>query len=225
LPRVAVPPGRGYPRAARTRARILEAALRVFAEHGYRRGTLRDVCRRAGVNGAMANYHFRSKAGLYRAALREAVLRVQKQTPIPMDASPPRDRDEARERLRAVVRGFASGLLASRASPHRLLLLREMAEPSRALDAPVHDLVRPRFEALRAAVKGLAPDADEEAATWATLSVLGQIAWHRAAGPVVLRLLGKKSYGRALVDEVVARVTEFSERALGLGPPAGGDVA
>src|SRR5262245_31007971 len=86
-----------------TRRRLLDAALSVFAEHGFRRGTTREICRRARANCAMANYHFGSKAALYRAAVREALERVQRESPLATGAPPPRDADEARERLRESI--------------------------------------------------------------------------------------------------------------------------
>jgi len=216
VPRVAAPPRTGYRRAALTRARLLTAALRVFAERGYRRGTVREICRRAGVNGAMANYHFGSKRRLYRAAVREAVVRLQRRSGNPAaDARPLRGAAEARARLRERVEIHAAGLLFPRASPETLLLHREMVEPTAALDSVVEDLVRPRFESLRAAVRALCPAASEREVTWGALSVLSQVAYHRAFGPIALRLLGERAYAPAVVAELVDHVASFSERALG----------
>jgi len=53
--------------AKSTQGRILEAATKVFAEHGYRDATTRMICAEAGVNVALVNYYFRSKAELYKA--------------------------------------------------------------------------------------------------------------------------------------------------------------
>jgi len=56
-----------------TRARLLDAAAHVFAEHGFQAATIRDICTRAGANVAAVNYHFRDKAGLYLAVLRHSM--------------------------------------------------------------------------------------------------------------------------------------------------------
>jgi AcrR family transcriptional regulator len=58
------------PRQARgiaTSDGILRAALRLMAENGYNGVSLRRICLDAGVNLALMNYHFGSKAQLLRA--------------------------------------------------------------------------------------------------------------------------------------------------------------
>lgn len=49
------------------RERILDAAESLFAEHGYDGVTLRQIATRAGVDVALANYHFGKKLDLFRA--------------------------------------------------------------------------------------------------------------------------------------------------------------
>jgi AcrR family transcriptional regulator len=49
------------------RARIRDAALRLFAERGMDGATIRDIARAAGVSGGLVRHHFGSKDGL-RAA-------------------------------------------------------------------------------------------------------------------------------------------------------------
>ena len=52
-----------------TQQKILAAAIKVFAEHGYKDATTRAICAEAQVNVALVNYYFRSKAELYKAVI------------------------------------------------------------------------------------------------------------------------------------------------------------
>ena len=53
------------------RARLLNAALRLFAEKGFANTSTRELATAAGVNIAAISYYFGDKAGLYRAAYTE----------------------------------------------------------------------------------------------------------------------------------------------------------
>ncbi len=55
-----------------TRERVLKAAERLFAEHGYDGTSVRSIVAKARVNQAAINYHFAGKEGLYREVLRAA---------------------------------------------------------------------------------------------------------------------------------------------------------
>ena len=67
------PPRRGprgpYAAGREARRAIVEAARTVFAERGFRAGSLRDVGERAGVSAANVVHHFGSKEGLLLAVL------------------------------------------------------------------------------------------------------------------------------------------------------------
>lgn len=70
----ASPPRKRKPRGeyAKTRARrtaILDAALEVFAEGGYRSGSLRDVAQRVSMSEAGLLHHFPNKSALLAAVL------------------------------------------------------------------------------------------------------------------------------------------------------------
>ena len=54
-------------RAQATRERILDAAERLFAERGFHGCSIRDITGAAGVDVALANYHFGSKDSLLEA--------------------------------------------------------------------------------------------------------------------------------------------------------------
>ena len=57
------------PGASDTRERILEAARERFAAHGYDRTRVRDVALDAGVDAALVHYFFKTKDGLFVAAM------------------------------------------------------------------------------------------------------------------------------------------------------------
>ena len=63
------PKKRAKPAPASTQEKILLAATKVFAEHGFRDATTRMICAEARVNVALVNYYFRSKAELYKAVI------------------------------------------------------------------------------------------------------------------------------------------------------------
>ena len=57
------------PGTSTTREAILAAAREAFSARGYDRTRLRDVAEAAGVDVALVSYHFKSKDGLFAAAL------------------------------------------------------------------------------------------------------------------------------------------------------------
>jgi len=56
-----------------TRDRILTTAVKLFAERGYEATSIRTLAAKAHVNQAAINYHFKTKDGLYREVLRDAI--------------------------------------------------------------------------------------------------------------------------------------------------------
>jgi AcrR family transcriptional regulator len=125
--------------------RILEVAGRLFAEHGFKRVTVRDICRVARVNLASVNYHFGDKRQLYEAVLQSAVETMRKTTD---DAVRAGDGLPPEEQLRCYLEIFVGRLLAvGRNSRVFRLIHRETNDPTASLDIVVEG-VRPRVEYL-----------------------------------------------------------------------------
>jgi AcrR family transcriptional regulator len=192
--------------------------LTSFSQRGFRAATLREICARAGANPGAVNYHFHSKHDLYVAAVREACHRLRAERPLEMSAHAPDDLAEARARLRETVARIARGLLAAKPAESSLLLLRELRQPTDAFDIVMAEYLGPRFEALRRVLEPFVGRDGPRDLQLASLSVLGQVAYCRLASPAALRLLGAEAWSPDLVEEVVAHVTRFSERALGVEP-------
>ena len=66
-------PRRRRRNAPETKARIIESAQQLFAEHGYAQAGIREIANHAGVAVSLVPQHFGSKAELFEAALLEAM--------------------------------------------------------------------------------------------------------------------------------------------------------
>jgi AcrR family transcriptional regulator len=132
---------------AGTRERILDAATALFAEQGFRRVTVRDICRAAGVNLAAVNYHFGDKAGLYREVVQGAIDAIRgttEQARLEGEGRP------AEERLRVFLGTFVRRLLSGGPTRVQRLVQREMTDPTGLLDRVVAEAIRPRVDYLSA---------------------------------------------------------------------------
>ncbi len=66
-----------HQRGEETRARILEAALELFASSGFEGASTRTIAEQAGVNLPAIQYYFGSKEGLYRAVVEQFSQQMQ----------------------------------------------------------------------------------------------------------------------------------------------------
>lgn len=137
-------------RALRTRARIADAALRLFCERGYVATTVEAIAADAGVAPATVYQSFGTKQGVLVRAL-DATITGDAQ-PVPLldrewVAAARRERD-ARRRLAAVVQG-AARVAAQTAA------LKEVMRDAAATDSMVRDLIREDHERRRETQRAL----------------------------------------------------------------------
>lgn len=193
-----------------SRDRILHAAGEIFAEKGYHRASLRDICRSAEVNVAMVKYHFGDKLGLYREVLHnsfDAAARERAARPCP---SCPR------ERLHVFVLDQLRRVRGGQRPPwYNRLLARELASPSSALDELVARGILPVSRELRAIVgELLGPGATQKETTLFSLSIVGQSLHHHHARAIIERLYPELTYSPADIAELAEHIARFSLDAL-----------
>ena len=128
-----------------TRDRLLKVAERLFADRGFRKVTIREVCRAAHANVAAVNYHFGDKLGLYREVLQAAIDVMRATTDAARQAGVGQP---AEEQLRRWIAIFNQRLLGSGHDSVHKLIHHEMHDPTPAFDALVEQGVRPRVEYL-----------------------------------------------------------------------------
>lgn len=142
-----------------TARRVLESAVDVFAEKGFRDATVHEICERADANIAAVNYYFGSKARLYAEAWRHAFRNSLQAHPpdggVPEDAPP-------EERLRGRVRAMIH-LVADEDNQAFRMAHREMANPTQLLDEVRRECVRPLQKGMRAVLRELlGPDVPQK---------------------------------------------------------------
>jgi TetR/AcrR family transcriptional regulator len=138
-------PRRPQQRSLETRERLVDAALLVFAEHGFAGASTREIARRAGVALAALPYHFTTKEALWKAAadrifgrLGEAFLRRI----AGLEGVDPRTR------LRLLLRDFVR-FQAAHPELHRFMIQEGIGKSPR-LAWLVEKHIRPIYDSVRA---------------------------------------------------------------------------
>jgi len=132
-----------------TRERLIDASARLFAEHGFSKVTVREICRRARANVAAVNYHFGGKQGLYDEIVDSAIRTMQKTTDEIRKAG---SGEPPEEQLAIFIRIFLSRVMEHRDGWIHQLMTREISDPTPALDRVIKNVQRPRMEYLASVI-------------------------------------------------------------------------
>jgi AcrR family transcriptional regulator len=192
-----------------TRERIIRAAGEVFGRHGFDGTTIRQITKRAGVNVAAVNYHFRDKAELYLRVLREAKCLAGELAATALPGTP-------QERLRGLIFAFVRGLLNPNRPPwHVQVITQEMMRPTPALDTLVREMTEPICRQLRGLVAAAAVTSIPTAQLdLLTASILGQCLFYVRSRPMIERLMPELSRGADRVDRIAEHIATFTLAAL-----------
>jgi AcrR family transcriptional regulator len=161
-----------------TRERLIAAATRLFAEHGFHSVSVRDICSEAGANVAAVNYHFQGKLGLYREVVGRAVETIRAGSAGVIFAP---DGDPPAQRIRHYVRAYVPLLagLGARADGkiswiHKLMR-HETSEPTPLAPWIAEQAIVPRTRYLaRAVAELLACDTDDPRVARCVISIQSQ---------------------------------------------------
>lgn len=189
-----------------TRELLLDSAGELFAEKGFDGVSTRMIAERAGVKLSAIHYHFGSKEKLYREACLACHSRgrltsigmVLEENPMLMES--PEGQAEA---IRSTVfRSFHDHFTSNRPDWETKLVIRELVDPTAALELLAEVVFKPDTESSMAFYKAVRPGAtDAEAATWSDLLY----------GPVILYKISGKAMDLARIS--VARDETFYRTA------------
>jgi AcrR family transcriptional regulator len=191
-----------------TRQRLLDAAGAVFAECGFRAACVREICRRAGANGAAVNYHFGGKAKLHQAVLHDAHAQAIRKYPPDLGLTPSA---RPQERLHAFIRSFLLRLLDTRRPAwYGQLMSRELADPTATLDELVGKFFRPMFLELLKILRPLLGGASRRQSHHAAASVVAQCLFYYHNVAVINRLDPRQTYRPGDIEQLADHITRFS---------------
>jgi TetR/AcrR family transcriptional regulator len=187
-----------------TRERIVAAAVKAFAERGFRGASTRDIARRARTNQGLITYHFRSKDALWRAAVERIFGMLEKRL---AERAATLESDDPRERARAMICEYVR---FTAAHPE---LFRIMVDAGNHSDARmrwlVDTFVRPRFEAMRRFGVARALGMEQSLVPHAFYALAGASSLLFAVAPECRRLTGLDPQTEEAIEahaELVARM-------------------
>ncbi len=196
-----------------TPERIIKAATNLFARHGHRAVTLKDVAREARVNGAAVNYHFGDKATLYCAVIDHCLK--QRQIAAPIDDAgwlplPPE------ERLRKFIGVMMEQLLNEKATtPVSQIMLWEAIDPTPEFKKMVARLPGRQLKIVDGIISAWVGGAlSKRQIRAASISILGQCVYYRYGRKILAFVEKKNRTSRAEISAIAEEIYAFSAAAL-----------
>lgn len=190
-----------------TRAKLLDVAGQVFAEHGFHAATVREICSRAGANVAAVNYHFGGKVELYEEVLRQAVFAAH-DAPMREALGTLQPREALRRSIRYMLGKLCSD---SRPSWTMRLMAHEMARPTPVLGRVVDEIIAPNYAMLRRIIgRMLDLPPEHETTRLCVHSIIGQVLHYTHARPVIARLWPDLHMTEERVGHIAEHIADFS---------------
>jgi AcrR family transcriptional regulator len=161
-----------------TRERLLEAAIRLFADQGYERTSIRELTNAAGCNVAAVNYHFGDKKALYSEAFRRLLAELR-------DHRIRRIREQmsnagASATLETFLEAFAAAFLepllgGSRGRGILAFMDQEMRLGIVPVEDVFHEFIEPMIEVTQDALDQVGPPMSPSVSRLCMVSLVGQL--------------------------------------------------
>lgn len=188
-----------------TRQKLLAAAQAVFVEVGFYDATIREICKRAGVNIALVNYYFGDKLGLYTEVLKSATM-GSKATMLDKVNDPTADpADLLRDLITVAMRN-----MSRTAHAFDILMQQERLKPTPAIAFLIEETIRPRYVAMCILIgRILHLPAEHPRCRLATHSIIGQIK-HFGEPERLMSQLDPAMLAGKTPEEIADFITDFS---------------
>lgn len=138
-----------------TRGRILDASIILFAKHGLKSASIRDICSMANANIAAVTYYFGGKHELYAEAVKRVFEVTREIKPMPTLADDPAHPDRQLAR-------WIDWYIARQQDPRAVMFMEfircEVAAPTEMLQSMVDEAIVPILSELRLLVSAVLPE-------------------------------------------------------------------
>jgi AcrR family transcriptional regulator len=196
--------------AEMTRTALVRAALKLFGKQGFEGTSTREIAAAAKANIGSIAYHFGGKQGLRLAVADHIVETMQAiagqamgTAPAPGEAAATPEAAE-RQLLAALERMVAFMVARPEAGDIIQFMLREMAQPTAALDRINEGVFAPTHERIcRIWEQATGEPAHSERTKLAVFTMIGQVLYFRIGREVVVRRMGWDGIGDAEAGKIL----------------------
>ena len=191
-------------RREKTRQRIVDVAVGVFAAKGFRAASTREIAARARVSQGLIAYHFGSKGELWKAAIGRIFddLRAGLRTALESNAAA-----DPAARVRGVIGHYVRFVAAH---PE---LFRVMVEEGKRSDARMRWLVdthlKPVYEGFASLLAEIGPAGSQAHPAHVYYSLAGAASLMFAVAPECYRLTGLDPKGPAVIEAHAEMLVRF----------------
>ena len=192
--------------------RLLDAAERLFAEHGFDGTSVRELAGAAECNVAAVNYYFGGKENLYVEVWRRMMKRMveTRLASIEQVMSKEGEAPSLEDFLRSFAYAFLGPLLDESKSGRILrLYAHEMVNPHLPANMFVQEVVRPTMGAMHQALVKVCPELEESKVPLVIFSIAGQLA-HTAHLRSMMEHAENDELGVFDVGQYIEHVVAFS---------------
>ncbi|MCZ6689495.1 MAG: TetR family transcriptional regulator [Planctomycetota bacterium] len=201
-----------------TRERILAAAERLAAEHGFAGTSLRSITADAGVNLASVNYHFGSKEGLIQEVFGRLIRPVNRERLELLDALEGEFGEKPIPLDRILEAFVGPAIRMARDSKDRILIRQLLgmtySEPSEVIQKSFTEQFREIRERFGPAFRRTLPDLAKEDFFWRLHFSIGAMA-HTLADPQRLEAISDGACDPYDEEETVTQLVQFLSAGMG----------
>ncbi len=191
--------------------KILIEACKLFAEKGYKKTTIAEICKAAKVNIASVNYYFNSKKNIYREVFKYAYSIAEQKAPI---ISIPTQKISSEEKLFLFIKTLIRRNYSDGEEKYlQMLFLHESSEPTDICRNFLNNIRAKYRQVLYDILIEIVDEKDDEKFPLIAYSIISQCLFLRF-NPIAKASIFKKYKKEKLIELLSNHIYKFSINAI-----------